>query len=147
MDGGLTSIWSAKPLVKDSTAKSTSLRTTGQTYKWYVYDPFALPLTSTSPLYAMHQAIKVIKRKNNKTDRMHQLRQQQLPRTPHTQLSDKPTSNENKIQREIAIMKKIRHPNVVRLIEVIDDILDEKIYLGNLSCSLGRIYPATTHSL
>ena len=47
---------------------------------------------------------------------------------------------------EISV-KKIRHPNVVRLIEVIDDILDEKIYLGNLSCSLGRIYPATTHSL
>ncbi|KAI8053251.1 kinase-like domain-containing protein [Syncephalis plumigaleata] len=35
----------------------------------------------------------------------------------------------DKIRREIAILKKCRHPNVVRLIEVIDDPQARKIYL------------------
>ncbi|PCH42122.1 kinase-like protein, partial [Wolfiporia cocos MD-104 SS10] len=34
-----------------------------------------------------------------------------------------------KIRKEIAIMKKCRHPHVVRLLEVIDDRLAEKIYM------------------
>ncbi|KAF9955592.1 hypothetical protein BGZ65_003302 [Modicella reniformis] len=39
------------------------------------------------------------------------------------------TTNEQRIRREIAIMKKCIHPNVVRLIEVIDDPKQEKIHL------------------
>lgn len=36
---------------------------------------------------------------------------------------------EDKIKREIAIMKKCNHPHVVRLIEVLDDLKSRKIYL------------------
>jgi serine/threonine protein kinase len=38
-------------------------------------------------------------------------------------------SSETKIKREIAILKKIRHKNVVRLLEVIDDDRSKKVYL------------------
>jgi serine/threonine protein kinase len=38
-------------------------------------------------------------------------------------------SSETKIRREIAILKKIRHDNVVRLLEVIDDDRSKKVYL------------------
>lgn len=34
------------------------------------------------------------------------------------------------LQREIAILKKIRHPNVVHLIEVLDDETHDYLYLG-----------------
>ena len=34
------------------------------------------------------------------------------------------------IREEIAIMKKLNHPHVVRLLEVIDDPLTDKIYMG-----------------
>ncbi|KAI9143821.1 kinase-like domain-containing protein [Paraphysoderma sedebokerense] len=34
-----------------------------------------------------------------------------------------------KIKREIAILKKLAHPNVVRLYEVIDDPMSEKVYM------------------
>lgn len=39
------------------------------------------------------------------------------------------TSQEDKIRREIAIMKKCDHPHVVKLIEVLDDVTSRKIYL------------------
>jgi hypothetical protein len=41
-----------------------------------------------------------------------------------------PMEAENKIRREIAIMKKCVHPNVVALREVMDDPNSKKIYLG-----------------
>lgn len=41
----------------------------------------------------------------------------------------KNTSHEDKIKREIAILKKARHPNIVGLIEVIDDPSKKKVYI------------------
>ncbi|ODV93713.1 hypothetical protein PACTADRAFT_45394, partial [Pachysolen tannophilus NRRL Y-2460] len=39
------------------------------------------------------------------------------------------STQEDKIKREIAIMKKCDHPHVVKLIEVLDDVKSRKIYL------------------
>ncbi|KAI1304436.1 hypothetical protein EDD11_005097 [Mortierella claussenii] len=52
-----------------------------------------------------------------------------VDRTTRRRLGRAQISNEQKIRREIAIMKKCIHPNVVRLIEVIDDPTARKIYL------------------
>lgn len=35
-----------------------------------------------------------------------------------------------KVYREIAIMKKLDHPNVVKLVEVLDDPEDDNLYMG-----------------
>ena len=75
------------------------------------------------------QAIKAVKRKM-KVDRMSQMRRRPLPASPHLPLTDKLGTTEQKIKKEIAIMKKCNHPHVVRLLEVIDDELNEKIYMG-----------------
>ncbi|KAH9902724.1 kinase-like domain-containing protein [Cubamyces lactineus] len=76
----------------------------------------------------MDVAIKCVPRKN-KSDRMNKLRKRNLPRTSNTQLVDQLGSTEHKIRKEIAIMKKLNHPHVVRLLEVIDDVLYDKIYM------------------
>lgn len=47
--------------------------------------------------------------------------------------------SETKIRREIAILKKIRHENVVRLIEVIDDDRSKKVYLVLEYVVLGEV--------
>ena len=60
------------------------------------------------------------------------MRKKNLPATPHTPLTDRLGTTEHKIRKEIAIMKKCRHGHVVRLLEVIDDKLKEKIYMGKL---------------
>ncbi|KAI8598093.1 kinase-like domain-containing protein [Dissophora ornata] len=52
-----------------------------------------------------------------------------VDKTTRKRLGRAQISNEQKIRREIAIMKKCIHPNVVRLIEVIDDPTARKIYL------------------
>ena len=52
------------------------------------------------------------------------------PRPPEPAVVDKLNTTELKIKKEIAIMKKLSHPNVVRLFEVIDDRMKEKVYLG-----------------
>ncbi|KAG0292885.1 hypothetical protein BGZ96_003534 [Linnemannia gamsii] len=52
-----------------------------------------------------------------------------VDKTTRRRLGRSQTSNEQKIRREIAIMKKCIHPHVVRLIEVIDDPTARKIYL------------------
>lgn len=52
----------------------------------------------------------------------------------------KKTNTENdKIKREIAIMKKCHHEHVVKLIEVLDDSKSRKIYLVLEYCSKGEI--------
>ena len=60
------------------------------------------------------QAIKAVKRKL-KGDRMSQLRKRALPTSPHLPLTDKMGTTEQKIKKEIAIMKKCRHPHVVKI--------------------------------
>ena len=42
-----------------------------------------------------------------------------------------------KVHREIAIMKKLDHPNVVKLVEVLDDPEDDNLYMGkNIAISI-----------
>lgn len=49
------------------------------------------------------------------------------------------TAQENKVRREIAILKKCAHPHVVKLREVIDDPMSRKIYLVLEYVSNGEI--------
>lgn len=52
----------------------------------------------------------------------------------------KPKNTENdKIKREIAIMKKCQHKHVVRLLEVLDDMKSRKIYLVLEYCARGEV--------
>ena len=74
--------------------------------------------------------MKSVKRVNPR-DRYELLRKGHLPRSPNgVSVADKVNTTEEKIRKEIAIMKKLRHPHVVRLYEVIDDRMREKIYIG-----------------
>lgn len=50
-----------------------------------------------------------------------------------------PMEVEHKIRREIAIMKKCTHPNVVALQEVMDDPNSKKVYLGTLKAFRGLL--------
>ncbi|CDO70636.1 hypothetical protein BN946_scf184756.g2 [Trametes cinnabarina] len=76
----------------------------------------------------MDVAIKCVSRKA-KSDRMSKLRKRNLPRSSNTPLVDQLGSTEHKIRKEIAIMKKLSHPHIVRLLEVIDDRQNDKIYM------------------
>lgn len=51
----------------------------------------------------------------------------------------KSTSHEDKIKREIAILKKARHPNIVSLLEVIDDPAKKKVYIVLEHVELGEV--------
>ena len=53
-------------------------------------------------------------------------RRQNSVENPHT-----------RVYREVAILKKLDHPNVVKLIEVLDDPAEDNLYLGefNRPCS------------
>lgn len=42
----------------------------------------------------------------------------------------KGTNPLDKVYREIAVLKKLDHPNVVKLIEVLDDPDEDHLYLG-----------------
>jgi SNF1-activating kinase 1 len=77
------------------------------------------------------QAIKVVSRHNPRADRLNQLKRKRIPRSgPHLPVTDNLGSQEYKIKKEIAVMKLCRHPHVVRLLEVIDDKLYQKVYMG-----------------
>ncbi|RUS70221.1 hypothetical protein EGW08_022017, partial [Elysia chlorotica] len=43
----------------------------------------------------------------------------------------RPPNPLERVYREIAILKKLDHPNVVKLVEVLDDPEEDKLYLGN----------------
>ena len=79
--------------------------------------------------------MKSVRRNNPKEERIGKLRppNAKLPtnRDPNRlPLGDKVSATESKIRKEIAIMKKCRHPHVVRLIEVIDDRQKSSIYMS-----------------
>lgn len=75
-----------------------------------------------------------MKRKNPKEDKMKLLRRSAIQASPHTPITDRIATTEHKIRKEIAIMKKCRHAHIVRLLEVIDDRMKNKIYMGQYSC-------------
>ena len=97
---------------------------------------YRLALISSTLLPNTYQAIKAVKRNNPRAEKMNLLRRRNLPTSPHTPLTDKLGSLEQKIRKEIAIMKKCRHGHIVRLLEVIDDKLNDRIYMGKLPPSL-----------
>ncbi|KAJ3559078.1 hypothetical protein NM688_g563 [Phlebia brevispora] len=84
-------------------------------------------------------AIKMLKRKDKKAEKLSALRKRNIPSQPHVPLVDKMSTTEMKILKEIAIMKKLRHPHVVRLLEVMDDHLLKEIYLVMEYCAGGEI--------
>lgn len=49
------------------------------------------------------------------------------------------TNHEDKIKREIAILKKARHPHIVSLLEVIDDPAKKKVYIVLEHVELGEV--------
>jgi serine/threonine protein kinase len=40
----------------------------------------------------------------------------------------------DRVYREIAILKKLDHPNLVKLVEVLDDPIEDNLYLGKCHC-------------
>lgn len=71
-----------------------------------------------------------------------------MSKTLASYLSKREDQFETALRQETAIMKKLHHPNVVRLIEVIDDPSSQKIYLvqeyvegGNLMEVLAKDHP------
>lgn len=51
----------------------------------------------------------------------------------------KSSNPEDKVKKEVAILKKVQHPNVVRMIEVIDDPQEAKVYIVLEFCELKEI--------
>lgn len=49
--------------------------------------------------------------------------------------NSRPPNPLQRVYREIAILKKLDHPNIVKLVEVLDDPDEDKLYLGQLSFS------------
>ena len=58
------------------------------------------------------------------------------PATKAPLVKKAPENPLQKIYREIAIMKKLDHPNVVKLTEVLDDPEDDNLYMGKFGASL-----------
>uniref|UniRef100_A0A0W0EUM7 Putative other/CAMKK/ELM protein kinase n=1 Tax=Moniliophthora roreri TaxID=221103 RepID=A0A0W0EUM7_MONRR len=79
-------------------------------------------------------AMKIVKRDTKKAQRERQYKQlrnrnSMPPRTDHVPVVDGIRTAEQEIRKEIAIMKKCRHPHVVRLYEVIDDRKNDQIFM------------------
>ncbi|KAF9463947.1 kinase-like domain-containing protein [Collybia nuda] len=98
----------------------------GEVYLCYKVDPRFPP---GHPDRRIPVAMKSVKRDNPRAEQFKKLRTQRLPTSAHTPLADRLNTTEAKIRKEIAIMKKCRHPHVVRLYEVIDDRMKDKIYM------------------
>lgn len=78
----------------------------------------------------MHQAIKGVRKVNVQRDKIKMLRKINQQDASRVQANPLPNSTMNSIRKEIAIMKKCRHANLVRLFEIIDDPNAEKIYMS-----------------
>lgn len=98
----------------------------GQVFLCYRVNP-RLPIGH--PERRIPVAMKSVRRNNPRAEQMKNLRKQRLPPSAHVPVADKLNTTEAKIKKEIAIMKKLRHPHVIRLYEVIDDRMKEKIYM------------------
>jgi serine/threonine protein kinase len=81
-------------------------------------------LSTTDP-----QAMKVMRRTSPR-DKMKKLRKSYQQHVSHSEKAPPMSTTEHGIQREITIMKRCYHPNLVRLFEVIDDPQQEKIYIS-----------------
>ncbi|BEI81147.1 hypothetical protein CcaverHIS002_0203070 [Cutaneotrichosporon cavernicola] len=86
--------------------------------------------TGSGPFYA----IKIVQR-NSKIKRLAGLRQQKRNGSPGTAK----LVAENEIRKEIAIAKKLHHPNVVRMKEIIDDPESSKLYMIFEYCDGGEV--------
>lgn len=78
-----------------------------------------------------------------KNARKYKQLRKQLPRSNDAPVVDQIHTVESKIKKEIAIMKKCKHPHVVRLFEVIDDRQLNSIYMSTFessSYSFGRSF-------
>jgi hypothetical protein len=78
------------------------------------------------------QAIKVVNQKNPREDKAQKLRQNRPSQGPNARLKEQYGITYYKVKKEIAIMKKLHHPHVVRLLEVINDDQRERIFMGRL---------------
>ncbi|KAK7027256.1 hypothetical protein VNI00_015345 [Paramarasmius palmivorus] len=81
-------------------------------------------------------AMKIVKRETQRARRERQYKQlrnrnnsSMPPRTDHVPVVDGIRTAEQEIRKEIAIMKKCRHPHVVKLYEVIDDRKNDQIFM------------------
>jgi serine/threonine protein kinase len=45
----------------------------------------------------------------------------------------------DRVYREIAILKKLHHPNIVKLFEVLDDPVEDHLYLGEEEVEAVRV--------
>ena len=52
----------------------------------------------------------------------------------------------DKVYREIAILKKLDHPNVVKLVEVVDDPEEDNLYMGKYIQYNSKYYPASGYA-
>lgn len=57
----------------------------------------------------------------------------------HRAESGKPMNSLDLIREEIAIMKKLSHPNVVSLVEVLDDPEEDSLYMVMEMCKKGVV--------
>ncbi|RSH94107.1 hypothetical protein EHS25_006761 [Saitozyma podzolica] len=84
----------------------------------------------SSPYYAIKMVDRVPKRKKLQT-----LRKAALGKTDGGKLV-----GESEIRKEIAIFKKVAHPNIVRMREIIDDLEQSKIFMILEYCEGGEIH-------
>jgi hypothetical protein len=105
---------------------------TPSTMSWSCQDDQAVAYpTSTQPLYKKRElvAVKIIQKSILKQIKS-------IQRGPNNRLMVH-TAYDN-IEREIATMKRLRHPNVVRLFEVIDSVESDRLYMVLEYVSLGK---------